>query len=208
MPLPWPLEVQTLARMAAAIAIRLVWPPTQAFVTHSQLPRLDQLLLNAARACLTLVIVGYVLVAMHLYGWVSLVLVVGGLVVPRRAQAREEGWRGTGLVAAAFEELARLSTLPRRAIGHLGPWVRTVLGRMRVTPDGLAAGVLVVLGVSAWMRFAANLEHADPMFSDFVVLEAWVKQIEERRLFPDGIDPKGFRVLLTTRQHLYGTGGG
>ncbi|BAU29711.1 hypothetical protein DFP93_10688 [Aneurinibacillus soli] len=56
--------------------------------------------------------------------------------------------------------------------------------------------LLAVLAGSAYVRFYDAWEHAAPAMSDGYVTLAWMKYIESRVLFHDGIYPQGFHIIL------------
>lgn len=61
-----------------------------------------------------------------------------------------------------------------------------------------------VLGYSAALRFHDAVMHAAPAMSDAYVTLAWMKYIERRILFHDGIYPQGFHIVLSTLHKLAG----
>ncbi|HEX7055756.1 MAG TPA: hypothetical protein VF260_00990 [Bacilli bacterium] len=56
--------------------------------------------------------------------------------------------------------------------------------------------LISVFAVSAYMRFYDALVHAAPAMSDGYVTLAWIKYIDDRILFHDGIYPQGFHIWM------------
>lgn len=57
--------------------------------------------------------------------------------------------------------------------------------------------MLVVFGFAAWLRFYDVFVHAAPPLSDSYVTLAWMKYINQRMLFHDGLYPQGFHIFLS-----------
>lgn len=57
--------------------------------------------------------------------------------------------------------------------------------------------LLAVLAISAWIRFYDAVVSAAPAMSDGYVTLAWMKYIDQRILFHDGIYPQGFHIWMT-----------
>lgn len=58
--------------------------------------------------------------------------------------------------------------------------------------------LISVIGYSAYLRFYDAIMHAAPAMSDAYVTLAWMKYIDRRILFYDGIYPQGFHIFLAT----------
>jgi uncharacterized protein YihD (DUF1040 family) len=58
--------------------------------------------------------------------------------------------------------------------------------------------LIVIIGVSAYHRFYDAFIHAAPPMADSYVTLAWMKYIDGRELFHDGIYPQGFHIYLAT----------
>ncbi|NLI92051.1 MAG: hypothetical protein GX434_07515 [Peptococcaceae bacterium] len=64
--------------------------------------------------------------------------------------------------------------------------------------------LLLVLVVSAYLRFNDSLHHAAPSMSDSYVTLAWMKYLEQNILFHDGIYPQGFHFYLSVLRKFAG----
>ena len=180
MPLPLPAIANALVRMAAGVVLVLWWLPT-----------------------LALVVAGYALTAIHLYSWLTLAgaLAVGTYLLRNTRPHRRVGAR---VAPDTLTELDRLHTLPRRMARALGSAVAALVPRRFPTAFGLAAGLagVTILGVGAWLRWFMPLWHAAPLYSDFVVVLAWVKQLDSQQIFPGGVYLKGYHLVLAGLQTL------
>jgi len=62
--------------------------------------------------------------------------------------------------------------------------------------EGLA--LVIIIGGSTYLRFYDAFLNAAPPMADSYVTLAWMKYIDARELFHDGIYPQGFHIYLTT----------
>lgn len=203
MPLPLPAILNAVVRMGAGVLVALWWLPTLALPTFEDLPRADRAILSGAAGALALVVAGYALVAAHLYNWVTLaVALAAGTYLLRSARPHRSP--SGGAAPGALAELDQLHTLPRRLCRAAAAALRSMAPRSAPDPWGVAAAVVgaAILGVGAWVRWYMPLWHAAPLYSDFVVVLAWVKQIQEQRVFAGGVYLKGFHLVLAGLQTL------
>lgn len=56
--------------------------------------------------------------------------------------------------------------------------------------------ILVVIGIAGYIRFYDSMVNAAPAMSDGYVTLAWIKYIDQRILFHDGIYPQGFHIWM------------
>ncbi|WP_274364177.1 hypothetical protein [Paenibacillus thermotolerans] len=69
--------------------------------------------------------------------------------------------------------------------------------RIRKIPATMESVLFIaVLAVSAWIRFYDAAVHAAPGMTDGYVTLAWIKYIDQRTLFHDGIYPQGFHIWM------------
>lgn len=61
-----------------------------------------------------------------------------------------------------------------------------------------AIALLIIIGVSSYLRYYDTFVHAALPLSDSYVTLAWMKYINGRQLFHDGIYPQGFHIYLAT----------
>lgn len=204
MSLPLPLILDTLARMALIVTLLLIVWPRYALPPIPGVPLPDRLVIQASQMTLRVIIIGYVLTAAHLYEWATVavcLVLLARLERPPRTLGRYELQPGTRRLARAFLALDHLKDLPKQLYFQAISFLKqTVNSWSRPSLFSVAALVicLIVLAVSAWMRFWSNFDHAAFPYSDAYVVLDWVKLIMEQHLFPNGIYPEGFHVFLAT----------
>lgn len=67
--------------------------------------------------------------------------------------------------------------------------------------------LVLTLAYSAYLRFYDAIVHAAPALSDAYVTLAWMKYIEKKILFHDGIYPQGFHIYLSVLHKFAGNNG-
>ncbi|MCC2685184.1 MAG: hypothetical protein K0R75_2083 [Paenibacillaceae bacterium] len=85
--------------------------------------------------------------------------------------------------ASVMERISEATVAWRSRLRHLPTMVE-------------AAIVLFVFAAAAYIRFADALTHAAPAMSDSYVTLAWIKYVNQRILFHDGIYPQGFHIFM------------
>lgn len=165
---------------------------------------LDTFFRNFIRMTLVLIVLGYLLVLLKLFEFLSLsaIFIYIYLSVYRRRKS-----------LAGWGELIHLAMLfiydCADGLIHPGKILRQyctvqINKARRVKQEcfgGLAAAgqsviLLAVLAYSAWIRFYDTLLHAAPAMSDSYVVLAWLKYLDRKILFHDGIYPQGFHLYL------------
>jgi len=66
----------------------------------------------------------------------------------------------------------------------------------------LSSSFLLIFAQAAYLRFYDAIRNAAPAFSDAYVTLAWMKYVNSRILFHDGIYPQGFHIYLSTISKL------
>ncbi len=159
----------------------------------------------AKMVCLTIAIV-YILVIIKLYELISLVavlvilslygIVAGGVW---RSNPRE---LGTRIVTWIYDLLDGLIHPVKIAADWGRDQARSLNEAVyrRFGSAAAAGNTLLFAGVflyAAYLRFYDAVMHAAPAMSDAYVTLAWMKYIEKRILFYDGIYPQGFHIYLS-----------
>ncbi len=207
MPLPLGIELSTLARLILGGAVVLYLWPRYVFGRVPEAPGVDAAVGYVARMVVALIVAGYLLVGTHLYSWVTLVILLAllGFLRPRTSLNPYELNRSSRLAARLLTEIDLLGSWPARLRERLkarrGGEGRS---RRRLGAYELIGGLvlLVVLAVSAWLRLGSPLQHASIPFSDSDVVIYWVQSIEQQILFPSGIYPEGFHIVIADLMRL------
>lgn len=155
--------------------------------------------------CLT-VALGYVLVLIKLYEWLSFVTILLMLSVyskfvqgKGKGHIKEVGATIASRVYDFFDGLVNPVKL-------FAEWYReTIRSLQRIINyrfnSFVAAGntllFTAVILYSVYLRFYDAIVHAAPAMSDAYVTLAWMKYIEDRILFHDGIYPQGYHIYLS-----------
>lgn len=205
-------QITQLTRFAAAaiglyvITPRLLWPE----LTGDDADRFWHGLVRMVALVIALV---YVLVLAGLYEVLGFAGCIAFCLLRRCLDPTERRrfWQRTASLACT--SLYDLLDGLIRPVQHIGQSLqRVTLSRVercraRLRHPGTAVAdllCLAVLGYSAWLRFHDAVLHAAPAMSDAYVTLAWMKYIERRILFHDGIYPQGFHIVLSTLHKFAG----
>lgn len=150
------------------------------------------------------IVIGYVLTALQLYELISVAAVL--LLLSARRFWRKGGHearRQAGLnLNVWFYELLEIGfrlktrwmayrgklTMARKEVKGMQAWKAGTIQRI---------GLVAVAAGSAYLRFYDAVRSAAPALSDGAVTLAWMKYINARILFHDGIYPQGFHIILS-----------
>ncbi len=205
-------QITQLMRFATAgiglyvIAPRLIWPG----LPGDHIDRFWQGLTRMVAFTIALV---YCLVLSSLYEVLGLAFCIVLYLLwrcPDPVQRRQLWQRTAGRVCTGLYDLLDGLIRPAQRIRQL---LRTATISMAAGcksrlrhPANTAADLLglIVLGYSAWLRFQDAVLHAAPAMSDAYVTLAWMKYIERRVVFHDGIYPQGFHIVLSTLHKFAG----
>ncbi len=200
MALPLPIELETILRLMLAAAVLLYFWPRYALPDYPTVARSDMAIGNAAQMLVVLIIAGYALAAVQIFNWLTLALAVALLRLVRPVeQSTAYDLRPGSLLAARFlEELDRFGAWPQRLLAGLRQIRARDLPRHRLTVLALLALLLIaiVFAVAAWMRLAVPFAHAALPYSDAPVTLYWTQALQQQVLFPNGIYPEGYYVLI------------
>ncbi|GGA19985.1 hypothetical protein [Psychrobacillus lasiicapitis] len=155
---------------------------------------------------LFLILSGYLLVITKLYEVLSilaLIMVIIGYRFVQREQAKKTGTLKNHLLRRLFNWLDglnkfTLSDINVKIVNKVSGWTFTVKKKFSwiILLEGIA--LIIVLSGAAYVRFYDAFVHAAPPLSDSYVTLAWMKYIDSRELFHDGIYPQGFHIYLAT----------
>lgn len=186
----------------AFVLLMVVWP--RFFLRADSDDMLENRVALFSKAVCVYISLGYVLVALRLYEVISVTAVLLLLSTRRfwmrgSAPARAEtAVKANVFLYTILEVGFRLKTTWQAFRGRL-TMARKQVNFVRLKPsDPLNALLLLgVLGTTAYVRFYDAVHYAAPALSDGSVTLAWMKYINNRILFHDGIYPQGFHITLS-----------
>ncbi len=205
MAFPLPLMLLTLAQVVIGSALIFALIPALIFPPLSVDPA-DQWVARAGLMLAWMMLVAYLLAAVHLFSAVALLalLALTGWFLRHRAPSRYILSGGHQASASFYDALSQAFNW-RKKVREKAQGVDRLTRRWS-SADPMAyvwtAAVFVVLGVAAWMRFAPNWQHAGLFFSDAYETVQWVKDIDASILFPNGIYPMGYYLVVAGMQTL------
>lgn len=194
-----------MAHFVFAFSLLFIFWPRLLFASRGE-GLLDDFFARYIKMVCLLIILSYLLVIVQLYEVLSLVFCL--LVITLRSKLI--GGR-TNLAVRALSENALIWLYDvldreRHPLAELKSraWkrymvIKAYLASRFSTPLALGNTLLLlsVLGYSAYLRFYDSVRHAAPAMSDAYVTLAWMKYIDEKILFHDGIYPQGFHIYLS-----------
>lgn len=159
----------------------------------------------AKMVCLTIALV-YILVIIQLYEVLSLVAillvlsVVGILMAGEEKKSPRELWDKMLIVIYDFFDglVNPLKNVAEWLSGQISSLKAAFCYRFgSVEVLGNTILFAVVFSFAAYLRFYDAVMHAAPAMSDAYVTLAWMKYIEKKILFYDGVYPQGFHMYLS-----------
>ncbi|WP_078409075.1 glycosyltransferase family protein [Priestia abyssalis] len=168
--------------------------------------RVEQTVSNFIRAVFIIIILGYALVITKLFEVLSLLFIYTVVMVVLflpQLKAMDGKYSIFKWTLRFFDVLDGLFSIHKKIKKMASGEVRTAVKEKAKTyaSAGRLPKVLIVLfvfGYSLFIRFYDALIHAAPPLSDSYVTLAWMKYINGRILFHDGIYPQGFHIYLAT----------
>lgn len=154
-----------------------------------------------------LIISGYILVITKLYEGLSVLMlfsiIIGIQSYLKKREKLREGAPASRLLNQLFD---LLDGLPKTTLLAVRTQLvqkqknRIIHERSRFSWPLLCEGIalIVILGFSFYVRFYDAFVNAAPPLSDSYVTLAWMKYINNRDLFHDGIYPQGFHIYLAS----------
>ncbi|MDP4084996.1 MAG: hypothetical protein Q8934_10335 [Bacillota bacterium] len=164
---------------------------------------LERLFSNYAKMTFFIILVGYGLVIVKLYEVISLFMIFLAVILYRNMKKQgsttEEAvkWSSPNKIFDLFDGLYKFNIKSFKAWLHLRVKVlRSIPFNLNWILEGLV--LFFIICVSSYLRFYDTFHHAAPPMSDSYVTLAWMKYINGRQLFHDGIYPQGFHIYLAT----------
>src|SRR5689334_8555766 len=142
------------------------------------------------------IILGYVLVITKLYEVLSILLLFSiwiGLSY-KKTRAGKEGYSIPSSLKRLFDLLDGVTKTNRKALmtkwmSQQKSWVQEIRRTFHWPLLAEAIALVGIMGVAVFVRFYDTFKNAAPPLSDSYVTLAWMKYINNRVLFHDGIYP-------------------
>lgn len=192
-------QLYVLLHYSFAFLLLMVLIPRWLF----QLPASDERwMAGYLRIVFVYIVIGYVLVLLKLFEVLAILAVLGLYAarhyLKRTAKAARMNM-GTAIGLMFYEALDagfQLKQTWKTSRAQIKPYLLSLVRSRSQSWWWMTAALLLVLGVAAYLRFYDAMVNAAPAMSDGYVTLAWMKYIEQRVLFHDGIYPQGFHITL------------
>lgn len=204
----WTNQLEHLTRYFLAFGFLMVFVPKLVF-RRADGGLAERIMIRFMLMAVLLILLGYVLVLLRLFEVLAIVpaLLVAIFRRPildllrygkirREADASAPGWviRTLDWLEGKYDLRAAWRQTVRR---KWQSWREEAVDRFRDWRSLFETVLLLfVLGLSAWIRFQDAIVSAAPAMSDGYVTLAWMKYIDQRILFHDGIYPQGFHIWM------------
>lgn len=157
------------------------------------------------RMNLLVICLGYVLVISKLYEAIGISICVIVFVLVRKSRHVNPAEDPATVMMARFYDLLEFRHVLTSALGRLRLWSREVMthtrpGGFRISITRLIPFLLatIVILIASYVRGIDSLLDPAPALSDGYVTLAWMKYVNERILFHDGIYPQGMYFAMAT----------
>ncbi|UOF89035.1 hypothetical protein LSG31_13995 [Fodinisporobacter ferrooxydans] len=191
------------SHFAFALLVLMVIVPRFIF-TQTSSDRLEQFFSNFLRIILLYIIIGYVLVLTKLFEVLSIFVTLALIASSRylRPSSTAERERIFQNIAVNFYNFLDAGFFLRdnwkkwRKMNVMNETFKITRANMH-TKLVLPIVILFVFACSAYLRFYDSWMYAAPGMADGYVTLAWMKYIDARILFHDGIYPQGYDIVLS-----------
>jgi hypothetical protein len=186
----------------AFLLLLVLWPKAIFHITAGD--ALDRAVSRYILMVLLLMVVGYVLVAIKLFEILAIVPVLLYITIQSQLRRHASGFiegKKTQWATVFYDYWEGAYSLPKQiksyALSRLEKVRSSWQTRSRSLNKVLTTTVLVlILGICTYIRFYDAVMEAAPGMSDGYVTLAWIKYIDQRVLFHDGIYPQGFHIYM------------
>ncbi len=186
-----------LLKYALTFGILLIWLP-QILVAKNEESLLDRVISGFMGMVLLLIVIVYILVFLKLYEVISLSALLLILIYNRACQMAD--------IHSFSELLSQIQILIYDGLDGLHQ-PQKITHKISAIPLKIYAYLrthwmwiitfAIIFGYAGWLRYYDAFVHAAPPLSDSYVTLAWMKYINERILFHDGLYPHGFHIFLS-----------
>jgi hypothetical protein len=187
-----------------AFILLFVFVPGVLFKTHyDQLA--DRVLSKFITMVFTIIVLGYLLTLTKLFEVMSISIVLTIMLITRYWRfLKKFNQKPTisYLMKSLFDLLEGLHYIDRKVVkGWLFIKINFILVYLKEKYKLESAieffSFIVILSISIYIRFFDAIKNAAPPLSDSYVTLAWMKYIDAREVFHDGIYPQGFHIFLS-----------
>lgn len=175
------------------------------FFTNNYQSKFEYWYSGYIKMILLLIISGYILVIIKLYEVLGLLIMFLLLIGIRYKRMYQKDVKPTipRLLKFVFDYLDGITKTSYRVLStNVIFWIRESGIRIRETINwySFTVGIALIftIGDAAYIRFYDAFVNAAPPLSDSYVTLAWMKYINNRQLFHDGIYPQGFHIYLAS----------
>ncbi|MEX1029642.1 MAG: hypothetical protein WDZ91_06300 [Paenibacillaceae bacterium] len=166
---------------------------------------LDLVVANYIKMVFLMILLGYTLVTIKVWEGLT-IIVIFFLAIMFKIRKDVEDLYGDDriiMVASIYGWIENMSLfkqyLKSKVITRLWEWKIAIYKQITIkTFWVLIVGLGIVFGLSAYIRFYDVFHFAAPSMSDAYVTLAWMKYIDNRQLFYDGIYPQGSHIYLAS----------
>ncbi|MBW9234206.1 hypothetical protein JQK62_18435, partial [Leptospira santarosai] len=188
-----------------AVLLLFIFLPKWLFST-GYIDRADRFFGAYAKMVLLIILSGYLLVLTKLYEVISLsvlFLIILGYRFVKSEQRKKEGTLKSHLTKRLFDLFdGLLKFKPMNAkTNFLQKFIQlesSVQQKFSWTIFFEGLTLVVIICITSYLRFYDAFAHAAPPMADSYVTLAWMKYVDARELFHDGIYPQGFHIYLAT----------
>lgn len=165
----------------------------------------DRTLSYFLRMNLLVILLGYVLVISKLYEITGIAVCVAVLILLRKSRRINPAEDPATVMMARFYDLVELRYVLRMIVRQLRSWLLRIKDRpreqqrqWRPSLDWIQRLMVLAILIGSWyMRYRDAMTNPVPATSDGYVALAWMKYVDQRFLFHDGIYPQGMYFFMT-----------
>lgn len=167
---------------------------------------LDKLARNYLKMVFTIIVTGYFLVILKLYEVIGIILVLLMIYIVRTIRIGavrniiDHIYEFNAYFYDCLDQKEDFRQDAARLVKEKARRIREKIRSAFQDPYSLITFFLLVaiLFFSCYLRFYDAFVYPQPNMSDGAVTLSWIKEIEDRALFQDGIYPKGFSIYMAT----------